>query len=351
MKISILTFSKETNFGANLQCYALQKVLKDWGHSVNIIDIQLKRYTMPWYSVILRIPMVWLFQRFRKQHLNCFTKSYRSVIDLINHCPQSDLYIVGSDQVWNPRITKRLDPLVYFFSFLPQHAKRISYAASFGTEKWGFPELTPKIKPLLDQFYAISVREDTGINICKDTFGVNAIQVLDPTLLLSSYNDICGQYDKSKEKKELIYYTFKHDTHIQKVLANFAKAHNLQAVVLRSNRPYPNFKIRYYVSVKNWLNSIRYSQIIVTTSFHCMVFCILFHKKFVVVPGKRAIGTRMDSLATYLGLSSFLCHKIENLYQVLEKALTVVIDYNEIDKKIEKRRKESLSFLRESCKF
>lgn len=108
MKISVLTFSKETNFGANLQCYALCKTLQNMGHNVDIIDFQLPPYSMTWYSAVLRIPRLWLFRQFRKQHLNIFTRHYNSVDELEHDCPKSDLYIVGSDQVWNQGITKRL---------------------------------------------------------------------------------------------------------------------------------------------------------------------------------------------------------------------------------------------------
>ena len=185
MKISILTFSKESNFGANLQCYALCKVLQGMGHQVDIIDIQLPKIKFSWYTTLLQIPQDILFFLFRKKHLNYFTKKYKTADQLQKGQHKSDLYIVGSDQVWNPDITKRLAPLVYFFSFLPDDVRRISYAASFGKESWQSPTLTDKVKMLLHKFNAVGVREQTGVSICKDTFGIDARLVADPTLLLS----------------------------------------------------------------------------------------------------------------------------------------------------------------------
>ena len=348
MKISVLTFSKEINFGANLQCYALCKTLQNMGHKVDIIDIQLAPYSMSWYSAVFRIPRLWLFRQFRKQHLNIFTRHYNSVDELKHDCPKSDLYIVGSDQVWNPGITKRLDPLVYFFSFLPVDARRISYAASFGTETWQNPELTDDVKLLLSKFEAVSVREDNAVQICKETFNVDATQVVDPTLLLLSYDEICGRYEEQKEKPELLYYTFVRDDKTKDILADFAEDNKLQAVYLCSNRKYPRFKRKLYVSVAGWLNEIRYSRIVVTSSFHCMVFCLIFHKKFVAIQGHKARSSRQKSLLNKLGLAEFFCDDTSKLEQTLKYALETDIDYKDVDRRLNLMRRDSLKFLTDS---
>lgn len=345
MKISVLTFSKETNFGANLQCYALCKTLQNMGHKVDIIDIQLAPYSMPWYSAIFRIPRLWLFRQFRKQHLNIFSRHYNSVDELKRDCPKSDLYIVGSDQVWNPGITKRLEPLAYFFSFLPDDARRISYAASFGTEIWQNPELTNDVKNLLSKFDAVSVREVNAVQICKETFSVDAKQVVDPTLLLPSYDKICGRYEEQKEKPELLYYTFVRDDKTKDILADFAEDNKLNAVYLCSNRKYPRFKRKLYASVAGWLNEIRYSRIVVTSSFHCMVFCLIFHKKFVAIQGHKGRSSRQKSLLNKLGLPEFFCDDINNLYQTMKLALETDIDYYKVDEEIKLLREDSLDFL------
>lgn len=349
MKISILTFSKETNFGANLQCYALCKTLQSMGHQVDIIDIQLPPKAFSWHATLSRLPQAFLFFLFRKKHLNFFTKKYKSTDELRDSQHKSDLYIVGSDQVWNPDITRALDPLVYFFSFLPDGVRRISYAASFGTEKWGADDLTEDVKTLLLKFNAMSVREQTGVSICKNTFGIDAKLVADPTLLLPSYDDICGKYDSRRETDELLYFTFIRNKEEQKVLAEFSTAYHLQAIALRSNRPAPGFRNRTYLTVSEWLNSIRYAKLVVTFSFHCMVFCILFHKKFVAVPAKAGRAARQESLLAQLGLSDHFCKDTSDLYKTMEHVINKDIDYAVIDKKIREMREESLGFLKEVC--
>jgi polysaccharide pyruvyl transferase WcaK-like protein len=349
MKISILTFSKESNFGANLQCYALCKTLQSMGHQIDIIDIQLPKIYFSWYTTLLQIPQDFLFFLFRKKHLNYFTREYKTTTELKNAQHKSDLYIVGSDQVWNPDITKRLDSLIYFFSFLPDSVNRISYAASFGTESWNSSALAAEVKALLHKFNAVSVREQTGVNICKDTFGIDAQLVVDPTLLLTSYDEICGSFNPKRETNELIYFTFRRDKAEQGVISEFAKANNIQAVALRSNHPIQGFRQRLYVSVAEWLNSIRYAKLVVTNSFHCMTFCIIFHKKFVAFPSKAGRTTRQEGLLEQLGLQDHFCKETSNLYKTMEHVINKDIDYAVIDEKIKKMREESLDFLKEAC--
>lgn len=349
MKISILTFSKETNFGANLQCYALCKTLQNMGHQVDIIDIQLPPISFSWYITLSRLPQAFLFFLFRKKHLDFFTKKYKTTDELRNSQHKSDLYIVGSDQVWNPDITKRLDPLVYFFSFLPDGVRRISYAASFGTGSWHSSALTAEVNALLHKFNAVSVREQTGVTICKDTFGIDAQLVVDPTLLLTSYDEICGSYKPNRETNELVYFTFTRNKAEQRIIAEFAKANNMKAISLRSNHPIQGFRQRLYVSVAEWLNSIRYAKLVVTYSFHCMVFCILFHKKFVAVPAKEGRAARQEGLLKLLELSDHLCMDTSDLYKTMEHVIHKDIDYAVIDQKIKEMREDSLNFLNEVC--
>lgn len=349
MKISLLTFSKESNFGANLQCYALYHSLKNMGHDVDIIDIQLNKKAASWRDALLQLPMKWNFYLFRRKFLNCFTRRFETVADLQSAEHKSDLYIVGSDQVWNPDITKQLDPIVYFFSFLPNGVHRISYAASFGTESWQSSALTEEVKTLLHKFNAVSVREQTGVAICQDTFGVDARLVVDPTLLLTSYDEICGKYNPQRETNELVYFTFIRDKAEQRVIAEFAKANNMQAMALRSNRPISGFRRRVYLTVSEWLNSIRYAKLVVTNSFHCMAFCIIFHKRFVAVPAKAGRSTRQEGLLEQLGLSDHFCMEMSDLYRKMEYIINKDIDYAVIDRKIKVMREESLEFLRKCC--
>ena len=319
------------------------------GHRVEIIDIQLPKVFFSRHTSLLQIPQEFLFFLFRKKYLNFFTKKYKTITELQDGQHKSDLYIVGSDQVWNPDITKRLDTLIYFFSFLPEDVRRVSYAASFGTESWQSSALTEDVKALLHKFNAVGVREQSGVDICRETFGIDARLVVDPTLLLSSYDDICGKYNPQRETDELIYFTFIRNKEEQRIIAEFSTTNHLQAIALRSNRSIPGFRRRVYMSVAEWINSIRYAKLIVTFSFHCMVFCILFHKKFVAIPAKAGRAIRQEGLLEQLGLSDHFCKDTSDLYKTMEHVIHKDIDYAVIDKKIKEMREESLDFLMAAC--
>ena len=226
MKVAILTFSKTTNYGAALQCYALSSFIQNAGHEVIIfnapldseeaINVSLVRLILRKVKKTLKKiissdkqsnsefvrysrnekekkeDIYWdkqvrlLFESFNQTHLPPFTKELKNEQDFKEQYPQADLYIVGSDQVWNLSITQK-QKQIFFFSFLKDEA-RISYAASFGgSTQWsGTKKETQEINQLLKKFKSISVRESSGISILHDVFHLNGVEVLDPTLLLST---------------------------------------------------------------------------------------------------------------------------------------------------------------------
>lgn len=349
MKISVLTFSKEDNFGANLQCYALLKTLISMGHQVDIIDIQLPPMKM---SVISKLMNVWQhfhFFKFRKRFINSyFTFKYNSVSELRKTFPVSDVYIVGSDQVWNPMITRRLDPLVYFFSFLPSDAYRISYAASFGNPVWADEKLIPQVSELIKKFSAIGVREVQGVNICRETFHVSAIEVCDPTLLVTDYDEICGSYNKDKETDNIIYFKFIRNKNVENVISGYAKMQDKRYIKLLDFHKTKGSVIRPFVSIKRWLEYIRYSNLVITDSFHCLVFCILYHRSFIVLPSVKNRAGRMRNLLDKLNLSERFCKDEVELSEKIKYLADKRIDYDSVQRTIEVMRRESLSFLAEA---
>ena len=346
MKISVLTFSKEDNFGANLQCYALLKTLTSMGHQVDIIDIQLPLVKMGLISRLTRIGQHYNFMQFRRKYFNSsFTKKYKSANELENNPPVSDMYIVGSDQVWNPAITRRLDPLIYFFSFLPSDACRISYAASFGSSAWNDEKLLPRVSELIKKFSAVSVREAQGIKICREIFHINAIEVCDPTFLVPDYDDVCGKYDKNKETDNIIYFKFVRNKRIENIIEHYAKSGNKKYIKLLDFHKTRGSVIKPYVSVKRWLEYIRYSNMVITDSFHCMVFSILFHRQFIVLPSMKTRSGRMKNLLDKLNLSERFCVDEIDLSSKIDYLMSRKIDYKSIQPIIEDMRFQSLSFL------
>jgi len=193
MNIGLLTFYTYNNYGALLQTYATLHTLRGLGFECDIINLRRRpknKLISYFYNQICNRN----FHLFREEFLNPCTKEYYTGDDLSELNSKYDCFLVGSDQVWRPQLTGDL-ALNYFLDFADEKSLKISYASSFGISTWTErPDSTSIVKDLLQRFDAISVREDSGVEICKNVFGVNATLVLDPTLLLSEqdYTDLLG---------------------------------------------------------------------------------------------------------------------------------------------------------------
>ena len=354
MKIGILTFSKEDNFGANLQCFALTKFLQDLGHDVEIIDIQLskRRNFKKWLSWLLFRKFIadLKFRMFWRNKRYSFTKRYKTPLELKKNPPICDIYIVGSDQVWNPDITQKLDPLVYFFSFLQGKEKRISYAASFGTDVWEHSEIKTAVCTLLQKFSAISVREKEGIDICKRTFNLPAEEVLDPTQIMLNYDEICGVFDNTKKSKYIMYFKQIHSQKVEKVVNDFAHQRSFTTIEFKRQKRSICDKSLLNPSVSDFLNCIRYANFVVTDSFHCLSFCLIYHIPFVVIYDFKGRSNRITTILSKIGLAHRICWSLEELVQRLPLLYDEYIDFDLVDEKLNQYRKKSRQFLLSALK-
>lgn len=344
MNIIVLTFSKEHNFGANLQCYALCKILTGWGHQVQLLDIQLPHPKPGFPALLFQKIYAHKDDLFRKKHFPPFTLSYKTAEALKKNPPEADLFIVGSDQVWNPQITQKLSITTYFFDFLPQMTKRIAYAASFGTANWDDEEHTEKVRTLLTRFHSIGVREQSGVDICQHIFGVKAKSVLDPTLLLDSYEELYISKN-IRINNELICLKFVRHPEFYDVCREVARDKKLQPVLLNNVRYIRGFRNRAFNSVSRWMNSIRSASYVITDSFHCMVFAIIFERPFIVFPSAPERSERMKSLLESLGIASRFCKDYKTFYIHKNELLETPIDYLQVKTKLAYLKKNSLNFL------
>ena len=342
--IGILTLPFEPNYGFILQAYALFRVLKDnglnpillnrgWNQRSTSIIYKIKRYV---YYTYLCHDIQKFFNRINH------TDVIRNSDDLYNQCLSLKLskIVVGSDQVWAIPNTRGVG-LNYFFDFLPSDTgiQRYSYAASFGKDKLNAtPEEIAKIKKLLPLFDIISVREDSGVEILRNEFGIGSKCVIDPTLLLSK--DIWQEFILNKrDSKELVTYILDENdeksTAISK-LANYRglKVHNLY-----------NRRFRPYFTVEHWLTKICNAEFVVVDSFHGMVFAILFEKQFVVITNKKRGETRFISLLRKLGLEDRL---IKNAAELNTRVFSE-IDYNQVRPLLQKERDQSMQIINQIC--
>jgi len=351
MKIGILTFWwSEDNYGQLMQCYALQKYLRDAGHDVFLIryrwekDVsdsfanRLLKATNPVkiikhlkYKLYKRninkefISNNRKFSEFRNKYITYTDKIYYSYDELKKNPPEADVYIVGSDQVWRfghrslKRDIKKLH--AYFLDFGDSSIKRFSYAAS-----WGITELKSEfikeITPLLKKFKYVSVRESTGLTICEECGITNAEWVPDPTMLIKPeiYRSLYKESEIRKPLKSyLMLYMLNNDCDFDlSKIYYFARSRNLEVVYVTGNGVIDDYD-KYFATIPEWLYLIDNADYIITNSFHCCVFSTLFEKQYAVIPltGKHVgMNSRLDSLFERFGIES---RYIDNDFQVLSK--------------------------------
>lgn len=353
MRIGILTFhwASNRNFGASLQSYACMKLMEKYlkCNEVKIIDYNPTCLSLKGKLVFLLTGRS--FIKYNKNFLN-LTSKCKNFEELKNLNNKFDIFVVGSDQVW--RGTELFGKKIhYFFDFVNNDKKKIAYAASFGIDQWeGDEKLTEKIKPLIKNFNHISVREESGINICKKIFEIdNAICVLDPTLMIArkDYQPILNDWkDRSHLKKKYIAHMLLDDT------KQLRKGSKEIAAYLKADINYikgKTFKllgriVTLYKEVSQWLTYLKDAELIITDSFHCTVFSLIFHKKFIVIANSSRGIARLETLLNKVGLEERF---FTNIAEVLESGiLDKKIDYEEVDKKLEAHRKYSMDFLKKS---
>lgn len=344
-KAMILTFSKVYNRGANMQCYALMKTLQKKGYDVEFIDAQLpiekknlKGQIFYWISYF----MVAIFRRITGFK---YTRKYKTYNDLCNNPPKADVYIVGSDQVWNPEITNVFDPRVYFFGYAKE-GKKIAYAASFGKNEWTKTIHDEQITEDISKFTAISVREDSGVTICENTFKRDDAEcVLDPTLLLNG-DDIRALIKKGKtnEKNKYMYvYLLYKDKEINDIIDKISKECKLPFKGNTTTKGFLN-KLLSIETVEGWLQQIENAELVITNSFHCMAMCILLHKPFYVIPTFKGREIRMTTLLEKLGIKNRYI-SVADIKNFNDKQ---GIDFDEVEKRLDYYRKTSQDFLDKS---
>ena len=381
MQIGVLTlWQSKDNYGQMLQCYALQQYLREKGHEPYLISyrfIKEERQYTPLWKMLLKVyviyPLVSLlgmcvekrqladeefekychekkrsFDDFLKKYIN-LSKTYNDLDDLQKNPPVADCYVVGSDQVWAQLLSKP-ENSAFFLDFGDEKTKRIAYAASFSMNE--YPEnLRSKLTENLSRFNAISVRETQGIDICNSV-GTKATKVVDPTLLLGTkaFENI------SAKRLNPDKYAFVYQLNIaspDEICWTDAQAYcnenHLDVIATASSGYFEGLEIlkdaKYvYPSIPEWLSLIRYSEIVITTSFHGVVFSILFLKNFVYIPLK---GAHSGGNARVLNLLSDLQieEKCISDGRTFNDVASFEIDYSKCNRFLKEKVAESSSFL------
>lgn len=362
MKIGILTQPLVNNYGGILQNFALQLTLKDLGHypvTINFEHTPLKLSAFRLAASVLKRLFFYVFKkksiflnpykedsfifairpeqkRFIRENITKFDTN--CVLHDQDFLKDFDAFVVGSDQVWRPMYSPHINN--FFLDFANEKQKKIAYAASFGTDNWEFSkELTKSAKSLLQRFNGVSVREKSGVDLCKSYLSIDAIQVLDPTFLVSQevYSAIA---DRTLERKEICYVaTYILDSSDQKTLRieDIASMNHFEIVKLGTEQK------GVLQSIEGWLSSIKYAKFVVTDSFHGTVFSMIFHKPFVTFYNPERGNSRLESILKTVGLENRLCSPVDFNEKNLKD-----IDWERVDIILDQMKQKSLAFLKSS---
>ena len=313
MKIATITCHNVYNYGASLQAYALQRYLSQEGHDVEIIDykpyylnsrynwrhIPAESRLYPYKDYVGTQCIYFLlknrkiyktigrkrkFDDFRQKFLTLTDNTYTSAEELRATPPQADLYIAGSDQIWNTACENGKDA-AFYLDFGSDDTRRISYAASFAVSEIA-PAYRAFVTKKLQRFDAISVREQTGVRIIRDlSVGRTAEQVEDPVFLLNrqSWEEISA--DITPQERYVLVYDFSNDPTIREHARQIARQLGARLYSLNDFAPlaYAERNISDAGPLE-FLAWIKNAEFVISNSFHATAFSVLFHKPFLTYP-------------------------------------------------------------------
>lgn len=329
MKISTITCHDVYNYGASLQAYALQEYCMSLGCQYQIIDYK-PDYLSNHYNltaicnsrcdhpvirelyILAKLPKRLLslkrkktFDQFTRQYLNLSALRYHSNSELKENTPDSDIFIAGSDQIWNTTFNNGTDP-AFYLDFASGKGRLISYAASFATDeivegKESF--VREKIKEL----DAVSIRESSGVELAKKLGRNDALLVADPVFLLQKqeWSKLISNFDKPK-KDYILIYDCERSVKLQEIATELKQRLHIPIFSLSPQKWRKADKSFHNAGPLEFLSLIANAKIVVANSFHALAFSIIFQKDFYIVNRSEKINTRMRDFLSYLGFEDRL---------------------------------------------
>lgn len=362
MKIKTITCQKVNNHGANLQAYALMHYLENLGNDVEIIDYFPKYFkhfrpfvcSNPKYETNPIIKFLYLSVKFpgrlklyleykksdRKKNFEAFrdkyyrlTDTYESFEELKANPPKADLYIAGSDQIWNTMMNNGKDP-AYYLQFAPKNTTTATYAASFSVSK--IPnELKEQTKNYIESIDFVSVREKSALKILDDLGILNGQAVLDPVFLLDKTQWSKIESNIKFDDDYILVYDFEGSDEVKNFAVKYAQKHNLKIYSLYKNeycdKSFENFGPDVFLSL------IKNAEFIVSNSFHATAFSLIYEKEFAVIKRQEGINSRMVDLLDSVGISD----RIFSTYKDFN-----TIDYPSVNELLGKQIDKSKQFLK-----
>lgn len=354
-KIGILTVHSNANPGSMLQAYALQTFI------MKLIDkkseCEIINYMMPnlfWRrseNNLLPIRIyIWLhfhlankkYLKFGDRYLKLRPSKRIKPSELASYSEKYDTIVVGSDQIWNTKAGAYWDPN-YLLNWVSDKTKKISYAASFGTDELE-KDWHERFKKSLQSFHALSVREYNGVDIINGLIDKHVEWVLDPTLLLNKeeWSKIAV---KPKETNYIFVYCINRSAKTEQLIREMSAKIGMEiiqcSVGLKSLMK--GVKTIRFTSPEEWMGYMLYSNYAVVSSFHGTAFAINFNKQFIVDTGDYR-GSRMKSILKLFSLEDRMINEEMQIDNIKP------IDFNPVNEKLEMERAKSMKYLTDALK-
>lgn len=359
MKIKTITCHDVYNPGASLQAYALAAYLRDCGHEAQIIDYKpdylSRHYRLDWVAnprfdrpfvrqvyLLAKLPRrlkarkslrKHRFDAFRKEYLPVTPVRYETAEALRQNCPEAEVYIAGSDQIWNPVFPNGKDP-AFFLEFVPEGKKKISYAASFSVESLEAEDKV-RMKPWLERLDGISVRESSGAALLAQ-MGLAGVAVMDPVFLLDTgrWRELAVRTDRTGY---ILVYDFDSSETVRKIALDLAEKTGKRIVSVFPMEGAS--EVWADMGPREFLGAIAGADCVLSNSFHATAFSLIFGKEFYVVNRQEKINTRMQDLLTAVGCP-------ERLISALPAELPE-LDHTEIGRRLTGLTEQSKAFLKQ----
>lgn len=362
MKIALLTYNLGQNYGGILQAYALMETLKKLNHKPELLYIKTKFYNGNFKDLIKKYLLSNFTDKYNNyiyedliyknmfyfidKYINSKTEPLKEEKDFFNVTKNNyDAYIIGSDQVWRAKVFRYID--YAFFGFVQDNRPIfLSYAASFGVDYWEYTiEKTEKYKNQIQRFNAVSVREKSGIELCKKHFKKDAVHVLDPTMLLTAdeYKNLLQKENELQHNGKLLTYILDDSNDKNELINMVSKELNIKPFKINAKeKNSKKLENMIYPTVTSWIKGFDDAEYVITDSFHGCVFSIIFNKPFLVLGNEKRGMARFESLLKMFELEHRLILKSNdlNIYKINE-----FIDWGLVNNKLNNYKKYSINFL------
>ncbi len=357
MKVGILTIYRSGNYGATLQAYATKQAINENGfaeaeiipYCSDAIKQKINRQFIKkaglFHTAVACVEKMYYYPRMKK--VNGFVDSFageealkKEELAALNE--KFDLFLSGSDQIWNPDLQQ--GDCSYLLDFVTDPHKKRSYGSSFGGRKIA-AEYEEQYKKLLSEYHRITVREQTGVELVRELLGKEAELVIDPALLLTPAQWEAKLPPRKFKKKYVFAYQMAHSPLVAKMVGAATRAMDAKAVFV----PFPIMgacKCRPTMGLSSleWVSAIKNSEFVVTDSFHGVVFSIIFRRPFYYVITSDTVRKRLSRLETLLSSLGIEDRLVDD---VSKCDFNKTIDYDAVHQKLDEQRRQSLKILKE----